>query len=107
MMRVCQSRCHCPTASRAIRFEAITQGLACFELLQCVRDVCFLDDCVTFKNAPSSPAANFHDDAFGDSGPTQVAGSGAAKIMEQQTGHTGSLRRLRPGIPKIPDELAV
>src|ERR1035437_6166619 len=107
MMSVCQSRCHCPTASRAIRFEVITQGLACFELLQCVGDVCLRDDCITLKDAPSSPAANFHDDAFGDSGAAQVASSGAAQIMEQQTGHTGSLRRLRPGIPKIPDGLAV
>lgn len=53
-------------------------------------------------DVPSSPAANFHDDAFGDSGPAQVAGSGAAQIMEQQTGHTRSFRCLGPGIPKIP-----
>ena len=32
------------------------------------RDVCLRNDCITFKDAPSAPAANFHDNAFGDSG---------------------------------------
>src|SRR5208337_136628 len=82
-------------------------GLTHFKLLQCVGDICLGDDCVTFKDAPSSPAANFHDDAFSDSSPPQVAGSGAAQVMEQQTGHTGSFRCLRPSIPKIPYGLAI
>jgi hypothetical protein len=41
-------------------------------------------DDISFKHATSAPAADIHDDAFGDPSTAQITSGGAAQIVEEQ-----------------------
>ena len=62
---------------------------------------------LTFEDVACAPAANFHDDAFSDSRPAQVARGSAAQAVEEQAGNAGEVGRLGPRITEIPDCLAI
>jgi hypothetical protein len=61
-------------------------NLACLKLLESVSYIRLRNDGVALKDAPGSPAANFHNDTFRDAGASQIARCRAAQIMEEKAG---------------------
>ena len=78
-----------------------------FQPLQSICDIRLRNDCVTLKYAASTPAADLHNDAFRDPGTTQIAGCGAAQIVEEKTRYSGRLTGVRPSLAEVPNGLSI
>jgi len=63
-------------------FELITD-IASFEFIERISEVRLRDDSIAFEDAKSAPAADLHNNAPGNSDPTQIAGRCAAQIVEK------------------------
>jgi hypothetical protein len=65
------------------------------------------NDCIAFKDAPGAPAADLHNDAFCNARTSQIAGSSAAKIVEEQAGYSCGCAGVGPGFAEVSNRLSV